>query len=545
MKFRVLLDAFGAALVLLLPYFCPLLYPGHRMVFHHQFPITNIICGVLLDLVVLTVAGAALFWVLRCFWSSPRRLVVVLLASMIVWQGIRLCCIFFAGALSRQPAQSQFAPSHSSAIDVLGMWGDHPRLTFAGLALLFSLLAWIFPDIFHRLVRVLRFGLRAVAFSGLWIVPQLLWFAFYLHPVLAFDHSVDAALPQPDRRIIWVLFDELSQKLTFDASSPVRMPNFNALQAQSVSLTDVQPFDHLTERIIPSILSHHAIGAIASSTNGSLLTKEEQRAGWIAYEPSRTLLGEAMADGWNPALTGWFIPYCRVFEGVLTACSWTPSTFGMIPIEKLGASQKKSILVNALVIPTTWSKDIFARGSTAAKLESQQHRAVYLSVMSDAHRLIQNQNIGFIFVHLPVPHPPGIYSRYTHRFQTGGNYFDNLVLADDALGELLAEIQRSPAADRTTLIVSSDHSWRVPDWRKTPNWSPEEERISQGNFDPTPVFLVHFPGQSQGIDIVEQIPEMTEYDIVLSLLRRRLNSPQDLEQLLSPANPQIDISQGQ
>jgi len=162
--------------------------------------------------------------------------------------------------------------------------------------------------------------------------------------------------------------------------------------------------------------------------------------------------------------------------------------------------------------------------------------------MSEAHKLIQNQSIGFVFVHLSVPHPPGIYNRDTHQFQNRGNYFDNLVLADDALGELLEEIKRSPGADRTTLIVSSDHSWRVPIWRKTADWSSEEERISNGEYHPTPVFLVHFPGQSLSIDIAEQIPEMAEYDVVHALLRRKLNSPQDLELLLRPENGKPDLS---
>lgn len=545
MKLRVLVEAFGAALVLLLPYFSPLLYPGHKAIFHHQFPITNIIGGICLDLAVLTLAGAALLFLARRFSTPPRRLVGVLLASVMVWQGITVFVMFLMEGSAPEPVKFEYASSHFSFTDVLRLWTSHRRVALVGFALVFSILAWILPDLFHKSIRAVRFCLCAIAFSGLWIVPQLLWFAFFLQPVPAFDHSGNSALLQPNRRIVWVLFDELSQKLTSDGSSPVQLPNFNILKAESAALTNVQPFDDMTERIIPSILSHRTIRAIASSARGDLLTREKQRAGWTAYEPDRTLLGEAKADGWNPALSGWFIPYCRVFEDVLSACSWSPGTPEMIPMEKQGASQEKSILANAQVIPAMWTRQIFSWPGKSRTVEIQRHREDYLSVMAEAHKLLQNQSIGFVFVHLSIPHPPGIYDRYTHQFQDGGNYIDNLVLADDALGDLLEDIKRSSGADRTTLIVSSDHSWRVPIWRDTSHWSLEEERVSQGRFDPTPVFLVHFPGQSQSIDISEPIPEMTEYDVVLALLRKELNSPQDLERLLSTESGKADLSDGQ
>ena len=36
-------------------------------------------------------------------------------------------------------------------------------------------------------------------------------------------------------------------------------------------------------------------------------------------------------------------------------------------------------------------------------------------MMPPAEALIRNHSIGFVFIHLPVPHPPGIYDRTTGR----------------------------------------------------------------------------------------------------------------------------------
>ena len=75
--------------------------------------------------------------------------------------------------------------------------------------------------------------------------------------------------------------------------------------------------------------------------------------------------------------------------------------------------------------------------------------------MGRTHALIENNQVRFVFLHLPVPHPPGIYDRQRHLLRSGGTYLDNMVLADDSLGELLQEIDATPSASQTTVIVSS------------------------------------------------------------------------------------------
>jgi hypothetical protein len=157
--------------------------------------------------------------------------------------------------------------------------------------------------------------------------------------------------------------------------------------------------------------------------------------------------------------------------------------------------------------------------------------------MTKTEKLIQDEKINFVFIHLSVPHPPGFYDRKTHQLCICGNYLDNLVLADDTLGQLLKEVNRSRGTDQTTIIISSDHSWRVPLWRGWLFWTPEEERISQGRFDTRPVFLVHFPGQQSAIDITAPQPELIEHDIIASMLQNKLQSPDDLMSFLHNSRP--------
>ena len=150
-------------------------------------------------------------------------------------------------------------------------------------------------------------------------------------------------------------------------------------------------------------------------------------------------------------------------------------------------------------------------------------------MMQHSVEMIREGRLHFVFIHLPVPHPPGIYSRRTGQLCLCGDYLDNLALADVTLGELRKEIDATPWASQTTLIVSSDHSWRVPLWKYQPGWTAEEEHISNGHFEPKPVFEVHFPNEKTGVVVDAQFPEMREHDVIASMLDGKLpGAPEEL-----------------
>src|SRR6185437_2705173 len=142
--------------------------------------------------------------------------------------------------------------------------------------------------------------------------------------------------------------------------------------------------------------------------------------------------------------------------------------------------------------------------------------------MKQAGSMIQDGRMRFVFIHLPLPHPPGYFDRKTHRICECGNYLDNLVLSYDTLGLLLDQIKSTPWARDTTVIVSSDHSWRVPLWDGVPGWTAEEQRVSQGKFDTRPVFIVHFPGQDASDDVSVPTPELVEHDLVNAMLSDKI-----------------------
>lgn len=156
----------------------------------------------------------------------------------------------------------------------------------------------------------------------------------------------------------------------------------------------------------------------------------------------------------------------------------------------------------------------------------------YQQVMAQSETLLRDPRIRFVMLHLPVPHTPGIYDRQRHALVAGGNYIDNLVLADETLGQLMSLLQSTPDAAETAVIVSSDHSWRVDYWKKQPDWTAEEKRVSDEKFDTRPVLMVHLPGTEDAQIVSQPVSAMIVHSILEAMLRGQLHSSVDTAALV-------------
>jgi hypothetical protein len=532
MKARWLLEASGIALLLSLPYFAQILFPGHLYIYHHHRQLAHLLDGLLLAMaeILLIALGLIAFFHYRIS-SRPRALAAAAFSTLLVVRAID--GIIFVGrqwleGLNRELTEGA-APPSSILAAASHLWAGWP-LRLGLFVAVIALAGWR-PLITHRFVRATRFTVAGLAFCLLWIVPQVLYFAYGLKATPRVRASVN---PASSKQIIWILFDELSYKMAFEEPPPgVDLKNFRKLRSESVSFANVQAAGFYTDRIIPSVIAGKKIDEIRSDANRELLYLVPGENRWVRYDQNQSLFGLAHAAGWNSAVVGWFNPYCRIFSSVLDSCMWEPDELSLA-LESAGASEHKSALVNAQILVRAFlTADLPSEAQDAAT-----RIAVYQKLMTRATDLIRQREYDFIFIHLSAPHPPGFYNRKTHEFCGCGNYIDNLQLADDSLGQLEEEIKRSPQADQTTLIVSSDHSWRVPLWSGWDFWTAEEQQVSQGAFDRRPAFLIHFPGQTAPIDIAEPQPELIEHDIIASMLQNKLQSPGDLVDFLRRGAPE-------
>jgi hypothetical protein len=323
------------------------------------------------------------------------------------------------------------------------------------------------------------------------------------HPAL-----VSGAKSPTGERIVWLLFDELSYDQTFEHRFPgLTLPAFDQFRSESVVFTNLKPAGYYTERAIPAFFLGKTIDNIRSKLNGEPLVKLNGGDRWQAFDAQATLFADAQRLGWTTGVVGWYNPYCRILSGTLNYCYW-----------RMGDGQSDG----ALPDHSAWQNAVaplveIVRGlKHEPGLAEKKHAEDQAAVMPQAKALIRDESIRFVFIHLPVPHPPSIYNR-AHR-KASGSYIDSLALADQSLAELMTTLRGTASVAATTVIICSDHSWRVPMWRST-YWTKEDETASQGRFDTRPVLMIHFPGQQTERAVTAPFDQIRMHEIIQHLLR--------------------------
>lgn len=473
--------------------------PLHEDLFHRNLPMIAVYRGIFIDFVVVCAAGIALLlWMRRRdpedrspWWIAIAAVVMARVAGWIqeTWAGI--------------------------SVD--------PRMVFVICAVALALL-WILRRTWYGLaVKSLRVALMMVGFSICWMMPQLAWMAAHPEPVQA-SSFVKEPGQVAQRRIVWILFDELSRDQTFDRRYPgLVLPAFDRFASESVTFSDVQPGGYLTERIIPGLMDGYTITDERTDLDGRLYVKTNENPAWHLYDARNTLLAEARQAGWPTGLAGWYLPYCRIYTSELDECYRTMTE----PISG-GYSRQHSTAWNALA-PIRKPLLLIAGRPVPSTTPAELHARDFEAILSHGEAMIADERIGFVFLHLPVPHPTGFYNRRTGEMGYPGSYVDNLALADRTLAELLGRIAQTRLADRTTVILSSDHSWRIPMWRSQAGWTREDEAaLGNRGFDQRPVLMVRFPQQQAGVTVGTPFPLLREHQMVEEILDRRIATPQEL-----------------
>lgn len=357
------------------------------------------------------------------------------------------------------------------------------------------------------------------------MLPDLIITAIVTHISGTEVNAFNRPVPRPSaagRRVIWILMDELSYDQVYEHRQPdVYLPQFEKLKNESVVFSDVEPEGYFTERIVPALFLGRTVDGIRSSLHMTLEVHDVAKSRWEPFDEQASIFGEAQRLGWTTGVAGWYNPYCRILKDVLDSCYWQ---YGDPTLPRVSGGRFS--LLTAAVFPLD---SHFSSENTALRA----HVKSYREIMGAADALIRNVSVGFVFLHLPVPHPPGIYSRKTGKLGVPGSYLDNLVLTDKLVGQLLTTIQDTgAAASGTIVVISSDHSWRVPMWRTDPSWSAEDEHASGGRFDPRPFLLIRFPGEKSDETQTQAFPEIEIHGILDAMLKSEIRSPEELDEWL-------------
>jgi len=392
------------------------------------------------------------------------------------------------------------------------------RIVSMLLAVMFLLAAGLaagFPTVASRWIK--GFALAATPCLAVTFLAPL----YYLSgpsPLPADPPLAQRLAGAPAVRVVWVVFDDWDERLTFE--NPLALPPVPALMnlatrsfaaTHALAVLDGTPVvDMATANAIPSLLYGKLL---LGSTTEDIATRQLLFADHTtaAFGKGDSVFARMRARGWNSAAAGWYLPYCRVFAPQLSDCYWDVR---YDQATSAGAAPPEAALDETRMLFETEMYSPFGRSLVDAR-----HFGEYEALTAAARRYAADPSIGLTFIHFNVPHAPFFYNPELGRFGRKDHpddlYIDGLKWVDRAVSEILGSLDSSGLASKTAIVLSSDHPARLIT-RTTP-------------YVP---FIVHLPGEDGGMFSNREFSAIGTADLVLAMAAGDVRTPADVESFL-------------
>jgi hypothetical protein len=273
-----------------------------------------------------------------------------------------------------------------------------------------------------------------------WRAPHLLWpprtVASNEAPILSLSSRAAASAP---RLTVVILLDELNDS----ASGPIAEVMKRA--GRPVYHQTLRPAGDGTSKVVPSLFSQHDF-------------KQAKPCGWHTVCSGTQVLDFDRIQASRPDIdvVGFYIPYCAI-QG-LRSCEVLspPSPYG--DLERWWcAIQRRSELLAAYGGEAARQRCGELGGQVWARLGSSVEAAMWRA--PSWHRG------GLLYLHMPLPHPPGEGGTGT----LGEHYRANIAKAARLIGDMAERMSRTQPS--FTMVVFSDHPLRSSVWCPSTQYS--------------------------------------------------------------------------
>ena len=507
----------GFSFVCCLGALAPLLSPNHRWIYHHSDSPVRAVIPLVITLLMVWLASTLLLLSVRKY----RRLAVSALPILVLYAAWGLLKEIAIHREWHMPGQA-----------------DRAIYIAIGLCWIGLMLPWRRSRL-RQLLRIQGLSnsvLCCMAFCGFLAALQLMWVLAGHRPSPRGWHDSTAVVAKAELatrpRIIWIILDELSYQQLFENRSPtLNLPTFDRLANESTVFTHVVPAGKWTEVAVPSLMGGVQVDAISVSADGNLKSLHDTATGqWQSFRSRDTVFQDARSRGFHTAVAGWYNPYCRILAEVLDACHWTSREVfagGLVSDATVFQNVKGTLICFLSTLGILRSERSQPDESPAA----ENHIADYREMVDAGDRLLENPSFDFLFLHVPIPHPGGIYDRRSGSFTThGSSYVDNLALADLYLAHVRQILEQHREWDTSAVIVMGDHSWRTQMiWKNSPFWTPEDEAASRGGeFDDRPAYIVKLPHQTEAAKVEASFPAVRTRALLDGILDGRIRTVPEL-----------------
>ena len=326
------------------------------------------------------------------------------------------------------------------------------------------------------------------------------------------------SVPEGQPRVLWIIFDETDFRLAFDRRpASLRLPEFDRLRQEALYADDAYPPGDGTIISMPALITGRRLSWIGNDGCDLALTFADTGA-TAEWSGLPSVFSQARDLGVNTALVGWFHPYSRVLGDSLNYCSWyAQPQFEPARSTTFGGAMQQQI---ASLVSFIHTRRLFIE--------------VCQDSLNDALSLVANPAYGLILLHLPPPHDPWVYLPDKNEFTAWGiadpaGYFNNLGLADHDLGDLRRKMETAGQWDKTWVILSADHSWRL-------------SKSYDGVRDYRVPFLIKSTGAGQSLTYSNRFNTVLTHDLILAILRGEVtNQPATATWLDTHGKPELPV----
>lgn len=415
-------------------------------------------------------------------------------------------------------------------------------------------IAVIFLLLFYSVIKYRKnlnqIGIAVIYFSILLLAPFSIINLFKLTSLSLQNYiPADAVLhisenkrsKKASQRFIWIIFDEMGYRPSFPARPPnLLLPNIDAFSEHAFFSTNaIKPGPDTMESIPSFLTGQHVRKAITkgssdliieySPDNKPVLDRqlspkanqldenfsqfEIDNQNYYTFSQENHLFKKINQDGYASAILGLHHPYCRLFKGLFNKCfpQYIPRQTVYDPIS-LGN------VFRSLV----WKLWPFTQD------RRREHTKAILNSLKMAEHFVTDSSLDFVFLHFHLPHSPYFYNPETDVVSTSDvylNYFDNLVLTDKFLGQILQSLKQTELWDSTAILVTSDHGLRKENWPK--DWVTES-----GEEDHRIPFIIRLPNENRGLIFETPHDSIAAKDIALGVLSGEIRNYENIYQSL-------------
>jgi len=297
------------------------------------------------------------------------------------------------------------------------------------------------------------------------------------------------------QNIIFIVFDELSyQYLYKDRDIKEDYKNIKFFSDESNNYHSAFSPGKRTLVSIPSYIAGKKLDNVMLFNNE---IKSKGADGKFEENPflRENIFTHAMQLGYKTALVGWYHNYCEFLSNVLDFCD-AYSIYKFVP-KNAEFSIFHPFATNLILLPYRKPS-----GFLKIPVSVRSHSNAVKRILNSTKYAFENFTGALMFIHFPIPHKPFIFDgeNFVTIFdaftESDKNYNNQLMLVDKVFGEVLKKLKDLEIYDTSTIILTSDHNFRIKF---------DDEKVKQ-----VPLLIKH-RNQTSRIDVIEDIKVLDEF----------------------------------